>query len=370
MKKLTVLLLSLVMLPSVLTGCSKEKPEGVFYDLTGLDPAATFVTIEGQEVPTEMYLYWVVYSTEYVLNSYGSEFLNEDGSVNWDAEWNEEMNLREAVLEEALNTAKMYMIVEKWAADYGVELDEETEAAMNDELATIAEQLGGEEAFNEYLEQRGITPETNRRMSRVFYLYSNMLSLTKEEGSPLYIEDDVLYQYEGITEDTVLADHILLFYPEDEAERPTVLATMEEARSTIVSDEDPVSAFNFVADNYSEDTGRAYYPNGYLVTADANYVQSFKDTALALEEYEVSEVIESEYGYHILMRKPLRDYVADMYLADLITVAMENADVEWSTDYMEFDLDAFYAGYQTYLEELAAAEAEDSQETSDGETAG
>ncbi len=356
MKKITALLLALVML-FAMAGCGPKEPaaepEGLFYDLTGLDPAATILTVEGQEVPTEMYLYWVLYAADYVEKNYPS-FVGEDGRLKWDEVWSEEMTLADSVLEEALNTAKMYMIVEKWAADYGVVLSEESEQAIDEELSIIAEQLGGQEAFVEYLAQRGITEETNRRMSKVFYLYANMLSLVKEENSPLYMEDDVLYQYEGITEDTVLADHILVFYPENEEDRPNVRATMEEIRDGLLEQEDFVEAFNYIADNYSEDTGRAYNPNGYLVTADAAYVQSFKDTALALEEYELSEVVESEYGYHILLRKPLRDYVADYYLADLITVAMDNAELVWAEEYESFDLAALYAGYQDYAAELNA----------------
>ena len=367
MKKLIALLLALVMVLAM-AGCgAKEetKPTGLFYDLTGLDPAATMLSVDGQEVPTEMYLYWVLYAADYVEKNYPS-FVGEDGRLKWDELWNEETTLKECVLDEALNTAKMYMIVEKWAADYGVVLSEETEKAIDEELAALAEQLGGEEAFEEYLTQHGITRETNRRMSKVFYLYANMLSLTKEEGSPLYIEDDVLYQYEGVTEDTVLADHILVAYPESEEEKANVRATMEELRAGIVEQENPVETFNYLADNYSEDPGRAYNPNGYLVTEDAAFVQSFKDTALSLEEYEVSEVVESEYGYHILIRKPLRDYVADYYLADLIAVAIENAELVWAEEYESFDVASFYAAYQDYAAELESA-ADDAGESAEGE---
>ena len=59
MKKLIALLLALVMVLAM-AGCgAKEetKPTGLFYDLTGLDPAATMLSVDGQEVPTEMYLY-------------------------------------------------------------------------------------------------------------------------------------------------------------------------------------------------------------------------------------------------------------------------------------------------------------------------
>ena len=54
-------------------------------------------------------------------------------------------------------------------------------------------------------------------MTRDFYLYSKLLELTKEEGSPLYLDDETLYQYDGITADTILVDHIL-FLTSDDAE--------------------------------------------------------------------------------------------------------------------------------------------------------
>lgn len=346
-KQLTALLLSLVL--ACLSGCA-QKPQGLFYDLTGLDPAAPMLTVEGREVPAELYLYWVLYAADYITREF-PELCDSGGMPRWEAEAEPGVTVEDYVRRDALDSAKMYIIVEKWAEEYGVTLGEDSEQAMEQELQSIAEQMGGEEAMERYLASRGITAETNRRMTRLFYLYANMLALTKEEGSPLYIEDDVLYQYEGITPETVLADHILLLFPEEESERPAARESMEQVLAAIRADEDPAAAFQFVADNYSEDEGRAYYPNGYLVTEDAPYVQAFKDTALALEEYEISDVVESEFGWHIIMRKPLRDYVADLYLAERVTKAMEAAEVTWEDCARDFDLPAFYAAYQTRQQE-------------------
>ena len=332
MRRYTTLFIGLILTLTALTGCEK-KPAGLFYELTGIDPAAAMLTVEGREVSAERYLYWVLDAADYIAGTF-PELCEADGTPKWEAEAEPGVTVEDFVLRDALDTAKMYVIVEKWAEEYGVTLSEASEEALEQELTAAAEQMGGQEAMERYLASRGITEESYRWMARLFYL-----------------SDEMLYQYEDITPETVLADHILLLFPEEESQREAAKESMEQVLSTIRSDEDPAAAFQFVADNYSEDEGRAYYPNGYLVTADAPYVQTFKDTALTLEEYEISDVVESEFGWHIIMRKPLRDYVADVYLAEQITEAMEQAEVEWGDCAAEFSVEAFYEGYLTREEE-------------------
>lgn len=355
MRRISALLLALLMTVS-LTACSSPEEdaptagseEGLFYEVTGLDPDAVMLTADGKDITVGMYLYWLVYTMSSV--STVSDWVDDAGLLKWDEEVSEGETVRDLVLEETLNTAKLYMIVENWADQYGFTLTDEEEQSVQAELDTMAQQLGGEEAYQAYLWDMGLTEEMNQRLTRVYYLYAKMLASVTEEGSPLYITDEVLYQYEGITEDTILADHILLLTGEDEEENQALYATMEQLLQTLRS-ADPSEAsllFNYLADNISEDTGRAYYPNGYLLTEDSDYVQAFKDAAFALEENEFSDIVTTEYGYHIIMRKPIREYVADQYLSELLTVAIDNADVTFSDAYNTFDVEQFQVDYQTY----------------------
>ena len=355
MRRISALLLALLMTVS-LTACSSPEEdaptagseEGLFYEVTGLDSDAVMLTADGKDITVGMYLYWLVYTMSSV--STVSDWVDDAGLLKWDEEVSEGETVRDLVLEETLNTAKLYMIVENWADQYGFTLTDEEEQSVQAELDTMAQQLGGEEAYQAYLWDMGLTEEMNQRLTRVYYLYAKMLASVTEEGSPLYITDEVLYQYEGITEDTILADHILLLTGEDEEENQALYATMEQLLQTLRS-ADPSEAsllFNYLADNISEDTGRAYYPNGYLLTEDSDYVQEFKDAAFALEENEFSDIVTTEYGYHIIMRKPIREYVADQYLSELLTVAIDNADVTFSDIYNTFDVEQFQVDYQTY----------------------
>ena len=368
MKKLLPLLWAACLL--ILSACGGQTDtESLAYTLAGLDPQATMLTVNGREVSVELYLYWLQYACSVAENT-GA--VDEEGNLDWDYVYADGVTAEEYILEEALNQAKTYLLIEEWAETYGVTLTDEEEQTVDEEIAYYAEQLGGEDAYADYLRQIGITAEANRRMTRDFYLYSKLLELTKEEGSPLYLDDETLYQYDGITADTILVDHILFLTSDDAEDNQIRYDTLEEVRQSLLEAEGTfrIDMFNYIADTYSEDTGRAYYPNGYLVTEGANFVEPFLQAALQLEEGEVSEIVTSEYGYHLLLRKPIRDYVADAYLGDLLMVAADNAEVAYSEAYDALDREAYYTAYRQHLEEASQALQEDAATGESGDDTG
>ena len=86
------------------------------------------------------------------------------------------------------------------------------------------------------------------------------------------------------------------------------------------------------------------------------------------EDGEVSQVVESEYGYHLLIRKPIRDYVADAYLGELLLEAGDSARVAYSAAYESLDRRAYYAAYREHLEQAARALREEAENTGETET--
>ena len=393
MKKLLSLLLAILIL--TLCACGEKAqsptpeedlpPDNIYYDITGIDPREIVLTLDGNEVPAELFFYWVSYvcsSLEYQIGSayyaYGlyEDLLNtETGEVDWSASYGGSP-LGEAALEDARQAVVFYAAVENLAAQYGLAITEEDETTLANGRASMTEQLGGEEAFQDYLGKIGLSETNYTRINRSAMLYEKLLNLTQEEGSDLYLAPEAYEAY------AACADHILLATidlttrePLSEEEIAGKRQLAEELLARLQGAEDKEALFDQLADEYSEDAGRASNPRGYVVTPSANFVAAFKEAALALTPGEISGIVESEYGFHILLRRDLwgvlegdesqRKDLADPYLGNEI----EKRAAGMETVYSE-KLDGFDAGdfYSKYTEALALREAEAAEQTPEDQT--
>ena len=109
--------------------------------------------------------------------------------------------------------------------------------------------------------------------------------------------------------------------------------------------------------------GRATNPDGYVFTP-GTMVASFEDAAAALEPGQISGIVESDYGYHIILRKDLlealeadpeqRVSLAETHLTTLLTILSGEATVEKTNHFKDLDVAEFYAAYEEKVTELSA----------------
>ena len=144
----------------------------IFTTLTGLDMGETVLEVEGNAIPADIYLYWLMAKSselEYQLNmykvSYGiyGELLDENGRIKWDQTM-EGTPLADIVRQNAENNALSYALLENVAKAHNVTLTAEDQAAVDEVLAQQTEQAGGEEAFSQSLYEIGLSRDSHVRM--------------------------------------------------------------------------------------------------------------------------------------------------------------------------------------------------------------
>ena len=378
MKKAISWLLALILVLGLCAGCgnsdqtpdqsgepnqTQDQPQtptggdvNIYTQLLDMDPSETALESDGNQIPMELYLYWLTYSCsnlEYQLNMFSAyygmytELVSEDGSILWDGDL-EGQPAGELARQQAEDNALSYAIIENVAAKHNITL---TDA----DNAQLAEQN---------LREMGISEASFDRVSASGCLYQHLLELAQDPSSDLY---------QAPTDDNVYVDHILLMTKDSETNEDLseeeIQAKREQAEDLLAqlqASDDVETLFTQLAEEYCEDPGRAQ-DAGYLINPDTNFVQEFKDAAFALKPGEISGIVESDYGYHILLRKELTE-------TQLTTVAYQNMEA-----YMDSQLEAardtlvrsdkldsinvgeFYAKYKEAVEAMYPQEDGDTQ---------
>ena len=219
-----------------------------------------------------------------------------------------------------------------------------------------------------------ITDEGMRDMSTVGVLYNQMKDGLFREGGEYAPAEDALTSY-AVENDLLCAKHILLMTQDmttgealPEADAAAKKAQAEDILAQLQAIEDPAeleAKFDELMNEYSEDTGLSTHPNGYVFTA-GEMVAEFEEATRALEFGAVSGIVESSYGYHIIMRlDPAEsEEVQTQWQAGqmdaLIQQWTEEAVIETTETYDNLTTAEFYANLTAYRETIAPAEeAED-----------
>lgn len=347
-----------------LTACAPGAPEvdpsDVAYQTAGVTRDTVLFTVDGTEVTADEYLFWLLQS---VASAKQSGYLADDDA------WEEELNgvpTAEYLKEDARNTSVLYTTVSNHAAAAGLTVTEEEQAEADAELETLTQRVDSYYGMTlqEYLDQQCISEAAFRKLNQVPYLARSLQTQMEEAG---------YYK----------AKHILLAFPENEdgsavtdEQKAAVKAEADQLLAQIRTAADPLVEFDKVMNERSEDgrdeNNQLYAPDGYLAYA-GQMVPQFESAAKALAVGEISEPVETAYGYHIILRQDftdeerqqLRDSMAAIYpdyaMSKLNEQWVEEAKVEVKPAYEKLDPNSFYknmvAFAEQWQEEKAAEEA-------------
>lgn len=92
-------------------------------------------------------------------------------------------------------------------------------------------------------------------------------------------------------------------------EKEKVINRLNEIRADVLDND---ASFNVKAILYSQDPGSKSKGGFYSMTRETPFVKEFKDVAFSLQEGEISEPFETDFGYHIIMVEKIRGQEVDL----------------------------------------------------------
>ncbi|MFC5531652.1 peptidylprolyl isomerase [Cohnella yongneupensis] len=191
-------------------------------------------------------------------------------------------------------------LISKMADKAGIEV---TDADVNKEIAKYETNFGGAEGFQKALDQNGIDLATFKEQQIIPQVLKQRVYANANPAT----EDDFKAYYEAnkdkfaTTPKQVKASHILV-------------ATQEEA-DAILKDLKAGKDFATIAKAKSIDTGSAVNGGdlGDFFGPDAQMVPEFLQAALALDKGQLSDVVQSQYGFHIIKVTDVKPAVVPSY---------------------------------------------------------
>lgn len=342
MKRFIALTLALVMLCCCAAGCGSDTKED------------TVMTVNGTAVSFDEYmagLNQAVSELEDLYQSYSGTSVDWDGKFLFD----DTVTNLEWCLKRAGQQVARYRVVEQKAKEMGVTLTDEQTTAIDDQIQDIKDQYvtsddKADTQLQAFFASYGYTEDSYRERCRLNYLYSDLFTeIYGEQGSKL--SDDKVQAY-AEENDYITSAHILFLTSEtvtdadgkssskelsdeQKAEKKAKAEELCAELKAITDDTERWTRFKELMNEYSEDTGLAQFPEGYCFTK-GSMVTEYDDAIRALKEYEVSDVVESQFGYHVIMRLPTKgtDLVSyrNGYTQSVVPLTYLAAPVEFDAD--------------------------------------
>ena len=387
--KLTTKLLSAALAAGVLAaslaGCGdntastdlplpSEVPADIIQEAAGIAKDTPLITVDGVEVPAEEVLYWV--------SSYADQYAAW-GMTDFSMDMGNGQTLGQYYLDSAVETATLYQLMENKAEELKLGWTKDNQTSYDEQLQTMKESLAQQAGLDietqsaqvdtelvRLISYMGLSQEGFFHINQASFLYNNLMNgLFGTEGTDAPDADKL--EEAGVLH----AKHILIKAQPvtDEAGNVTddgmaaAQAQAQELYDQLLSAEDPMTLFDQLMTEYTDDVDSSGNVNGGTdgyTFGPGEMVDEFYNGAKALGEGEISEPIQSQYGYHIILRLSADnqagyDKYAQVKMQDQIDQWMDEAQVERAEELDSLDLQAYYDGLTTLRSDISAASQAD-----------
>lgn len=284
------------------------------------------ITGEGIDEPIEVMFDEYRYMYMYLLSYYG---------LTDDSYWED----NEELFETFMTIVDYYVEDNQWGAIlaqmYDIELTDEDYETIEEVMQEEIDSFDSEDEFYYALEASGISYDLLERVVTQSVLCERVYQVLYGNDGAILLESDEEIK-EGLQNDYVRVYHVLITsdhfaddeeYADatDEELQAAALAYAEEILAEIqASDDIEAAVYEYAQD--ADDSGMVDNEAGYMFTY-GDMVDDFEEASFALEVGELSGIVESVYGYHIIYRLEQDEYIEENWddlKSDYISIKFNN----------------------------------------------
>ena len=225
----------------------------------------------------------------YYFLSYKEAYDGGDDSY-WEENPEIKDSIREYVLREILRTYAMVSECEK----NGLVLTQEEIDYINMENAKFVSSMGDQASFRALLDSYFLTPYLYNTLGEFSLLGPKLSQHYVDTGVLLTTDEDIRTYLD--TDALIRCKHILISNDEGED-----IEANRQLANDILTRLNNGEDFDALMTEYTEDPGTESSPEGYYFFR-GQMVESFEDASFALEVGEMSGIVESDFGFHIILR--------------------------------------------------------------------
>lgn len=274
-------------------------------------------TVDGREVTWGEYYGWLYMNARQIENYFTQMAMYYGMSANWDDSVDDSgTTFAQYAMQSTESTIRQFAAIDAFTEENGIKLDEAELAARYDEqkksdIASICGEDGTDDDLVEKLGEMNMTMDSYELMTLSNIKYQENFKALYGEDSELVSDEEALsYLKEN---GYMSANHILIMTKDpstgeelsdsDKADKKAKADEIYKELAAITDQSELMKRFSELKEEYCEDTGKTTFPDGYTFT-EGQMVAEFENTVKALGNYEVSEPVQSDYGYHIILRLP------------------------------------------------------------------
>ena len=222
------------------------------------------------------------------------------GITDWNMELSEGFTAGDYITQQAemqaISMVTQYAVIDGWAQEGGISMTEEDLADIDAQRAASIEQLGGEKAYQQWLQSLGVSDAFISRSLSHSYLINHLSDAYCTEGGAIYPDEESLNAY--IDEHEFFGASILFVdtCEMDKTEKTKAKKEMEGYVTKLRKAKDLDAAFAEIAEKLELD------PASITFTADEmeeGFIAGLKKVKIG----SVSDVITTDEGYYVAIRR-------------------------------------------------------------------